>query len=87
MKLLIFALVLGVILQAMAAPIESWEIAEDEIDQADLHQAIKNVEKVKKALKAVEASQKLEKMTLHQRTMKSLIWPDEVRDFVWKWIL
>uniref|UniRef100_A0A914Q9G1 Uncharacterized protein n=1 Tax=Panagrolaimus davidi TaxID=227884 RepID=A0A914Q9G1_9BILA len=70
MKLLIFALILGVILQAMAAPIESWKNEQDEIDPAELHQAIKNVEKVEKALKADEAAQKLEEISPHQRKMR-----------------
>uniref|UniRef100_A0A914PIH0 Uncharacterized protein n=1 Tax=Panagrolaimus davidi TaxID=227884 RepID=A0A914PIH0_9BILA len=71
MKLLIFALVFGVIVQAMAAPIESWKNEQDEIDSAKLDRAIKNVEKVEKALKAVEAAQKLEEISPHQRTMIS----------------
>uniref|UniRef100_A0AC35EWA6 Uncharacterized protein n=1 Tax=Panagrolaimus sp. PS1159 TaxID=55785 RepID=A0AC35EWA6_9BILA len=72
MKLLIFALVLGVILQAMAASIESWKNEKDDIDSANLDRAIKNIEKVEKALKAVEAAQKLEEISPHQRTMSSV---------------
>uniref|UniRef100_A0A914PNU2 Uncharacterized protein n=1 Tax=Panagrolaimus davidi TaxID=227884 RepID=A0A914PNU2_9BILA len=92
MKLLIFALVFGVILlQAMATPIERWKNEQDEIDSAELHRTIKNVEKVEMVLKAVEASQKLEKMALRHRDILPAKIITDVTEFIegfkypWRW--